>query len=152
MLASAPFVKQDVVQTKNVHLIWVNQRSEAVNWFFSELEEIRAMDTSELASFELYCTRPDRNQIRLNHSTYHSVGSPAGSPSQVQGRPKWETVFHNLLQAKPNCGQIGLFFCGSVGMGNEVREGALQAEAQWKYAKRLRGSETSSFVWHKENF
>ena len=152
VLLLRPWRKGAAQRMKSVHFVWVTQKPEAFVWFFEELKVLQQGASAGIFSFELYCTRATGPQ-RLLEIPASSL--PEGLAVHL-GRPDYTSTFSSLLSSRfrKSAGEsVGIFYCGSVGMGTAVRDGADHAlENDMRYNDELLAKDLVRFSFFKENF
>ena len=98
-----------------------------MEWFMSELEDLRRSDRSHYFSFELYCTRCAPDCL----DKLHDSGSDCSKWLQIRsGRPDFRMAFEDLNKERYGSASsttVGLMFCGSVAMGRVIRASSQEA-------------------------
>jgi len=128
---------------------------------------------SSLFSMEFYGTREKAEEVKKSESRLitHMMGSAAhgldikSAMSKHQhddyfhpGRPDWNKIFLRAMArahlTNPEGESVGVFFCGSPGIANDLQVAAAKVTAQHQFAvKHLDGKACScKVIVHSENF
>lgn len=113
----APTRHNDIAKTRSLDFICTTPTSEADDWLVRELEPLSHYKHFHMHRFITRESKPESE-------------SCAGSESGVgrfennYGRPDWNELFERMVWNVRSESSIGMFFCGSPGMEENIRDAA----------------------------
>ncbi|KAK1436764.1 hypothetical protein QVD17_02546 [Tagetes erecta] len=138
-------------KTTKAYFYWVTSEQGTFDWFRGVMNEIDKMDKKGVIEMHNYCTSVyEEGDARsafiamLQKIGYEKKGVDIISDTRVMShfhKPDWPNVYKQIARSHPGS-RIGVFYCGQPAVAQKLK----------KYASNYKDSESTTFVFHKENF